>query len=260
MLFRRRAGRRKWPSGCRVTAVGAETATPVGTRGPRSLSAEGALFPFHGHCSPRRPLSLSHGDALCLTLPLSCVVAKVRLSEAPAPPALVSAPPELSGETAGGLPLGPRLLGPLQNSLAIVRILATVSASQFTSTSFITSGPLKAQLWSRERGRQFSSESPGHGGLLGLSRHGRGRAPPPLLPDAGCGGSKRGCPESPGSSESSVQRRTERWFALLLGAVADEKKRFPKRSRCHGPSRPQLSLRGQERGLGVCVHLCGLKR
>ena len=49
----------------------------------------------------------------------------------------------------------------------------------------------------------------------------------------------------------------ERRLALLLGALADEKKRFPKRSRRHGPSRPQFSLRGQERGLGSVLTFAG---
>lgn len=58
---------------------------------------------------------------LCVSLPLSCLLGKVRLPEALAPPALPLALPELSGETAVGLPLGP-----LQSSLAIMGILASV--------------------------------------------------------------------------------------------------------------------------------------
>lgn len=82
-----------------------------------SLSTEGAPSPLQGHNPSWRPPSLSHGDVLCLSLPLSGLVGNVTLSEAPAPPLwcqhCLSFLERLKGGATRALSLGPaaKLLG-----------------------------------------------------------------------------------------------------------------------------------------------------
>lgn len=85
VLFRRYSGLGKWPARCQVTSAGAKMDAPVGMLGDQAFLSIGAPLPLHGHNTPWRPPPLFHGDVLCLSLPLSALVGKVRLSEAPAP-------------------------------------------------------------------------------------------------------------------------------------------------------------------------------
>lgn len=112
--------------------------------GGSSLSTEGAPSPLQGHNPPWRPPPLSHGDVLCLSLPLSGLVGNVRLSEAPASPLwcqhCLSFLERLQGGCHQGPVAGARCKTPWLSSGA----WPLYSALQLTSTSFISSGPLKS--------------------------------------------------------------------------------------------------------------------
>lgn len=187
--------------------MGAKTAAPVGT--PR------ASVPVHGGAPAWAPPALEaaeflSGDVLRLTLPPSCLVGKVRLSEAPAPPPLALASPEFSGEPAEGCHQG--LRGAAAEFLDChedpghrvgPRSLQAHSSSQVAPSKPNCASESGASSSARNRQARAASQGSAGTGEAGISR-----VCSQLLDVEG--GRERECLNSPGSSETSVRRMTGR--------------------------------------------------